>query len=94
MVISEEVLARAYTVPVQLKSSGTTAAYLVNISARQRMLLQRMARFYQVINRGMAAPDALINLARAREECLRAVRCGVPASVPARIRCNWHCVRS
>lgn len=78
MVISEEVLARAYTAPVQLeKSSGTTVAYLVNISARQRMLLQRMARFYQAINRGMAAPDALINLARARKECLRALRCGV-----------------
>ena len=75
MAISEEVLALAHTVTVQLeKSSGTAAAHLVNISGRQRMLSQRMAKFYQAINWGVASPDALMNLARAREEFLRAMK--------------------
>ncbi len=75
MVMNEEVLVLAHAVTVQLEElSGSAAAHLVNISGRQRMLSQRMAKFYQAINWGVASSDALINLARARDEFLRAMK--------------------
>lgn len=75
MVINEEVLALAHKATVQLElSSGTAAARLVNISGRQRMLSQRMAKFYQAINWGVGSSDALVNLAKARDEFLRAMK--------------------
>ena len=71
MVANEQVLALAHASTVQLeKTSGSVAARLVNISGRQRMLSQRMAKFYQAINWGVASSDALINLAKARDEFL------------------------
>ncbi|RBA24957.1 type IV pili methyl-accepting chemotaxis transducer N-terminal domain-containing protein [Herminiimonas fonticola] len=74
MVVNEQVLALAHASTVQLeKSSGSVAARLVNISGRQRMLSQRMAKFYQAINWGVASSDALINLAKARDEFLLAM---------------------
>jgi hypothetical protein len=74
MVINEEVLSLAHTATVQLeKLSGTAVARLVNIAGRQRMLSQRMAKFYQAINWGVASSDALINLAKARDEFLIAM---------------------
>ncbi len=74
MVLNEEVLALAHASTVQLeKTSGTAAARLVNISGRQRMLSQRMAKFYQAINWSVASSDALINLAKARDEFLLAM---------------------
>lgn len=74
MLINEEVLSLAHAATVQLeKSSGTAAARLVNIAGRQRMLSQRMAKFYQAINWGVASSDALINLAKARDEFLLAM---------------------
>ena len=74
MVVNEQVLALAHASTVQLeKSSGSVAARLVNISGRQRMLSQRMAKFYQAINWGVASSDALMNLAKARDEFLLAM---------------------
>jgi hypothetical protein len=74
MKINEDVLALAQTATVQLeKVSGTAAGRLVNLSGRQRMLSQRMAKFYQAFNWGVASPDALMNLAKAREEFVAAM---------------------
>lgn len=71
MVVNEQVLALAHASTVQLeKTSGSAAARLVNISGRQRMLSQRMAKFYQAINWGVASSDGLINLAKARDDFL------------------------
>jgi hypothetical protein len=72
MSLSDEVLALAQTATVQLEGlSGTGVGHLVNISGRQRMLSQRMAKFYQAINWGTASSDALIKLTNARDEFLK-----------------------
>lgn len=86
MLANEQVLALAHASTVQLeKTSGSVAARLVNISGRQRMLSQRMAKFYQAINWGVASSDALINLAKARDEFLLAMTelSGSPKNTPA-----------
>lgn len=74
MASSDEILGLAQTATVQLEAlSGTTAGHLVNISGRQRMLSQRMAKFYQAINWGTASTDALAKLTTARDEFLKAM---------------------
>lgn len=74
LVINEEVLALAQTATVQLeKLSGTTAGRLVNLSGRQRMLSQRMAKFYQAINWDIAPPKAQEKLFDARKEFIAAL---------------------
>ena len=74
MSLSDEVLALAQTATVQLEGlSGTATGHLVNISGRQRMLSQRMAKFYQAINWGAASSDALVKLTTARDEFLKAM---------------------
>jgi nitrate/nitrite-specific signal transduction histidine kinase len=69
LAISEDVLAIAHQGTVQLeKLSGTTTGHLVNISGRERMLSQRMAKFYQASAWGVADEKSVANLVTARKE--------------------------
>jgi len=69
LVINEEVLAMAQAATVQLeKLSATPTGRLVNMAGRERMLSQRMAKFYQAIHWGIATPAAQEKLNEARKE--------------------------
>ena len=61
------VLAHQGTVQLE-KKSGSTAGRLVNISGRQRMLSQRMAKFYQAIAWGVGNDGSPGELEKARKE--------------------------
>jgi nitrate/nitrite-specific signal transduction histidine kinase len=67
--LSEQVLSLAHQGTVQLeKKSGSAAGRLVNISGRQRMLSQRMAKFYQAIAWGVGNDNSPAELEKARKE--------------------------
>ncbi len=69
MEVNEEVLLIAHSGTVQLeKHVGTTQGRLVNIAGRQRMLSQRMAKFYQALAWGVAPGNGSAELDKARRE--------------------------
>jgi probable addiction module antidote protein len=69
LTINEDILVIAQESTDQLeKYSRTAAGKVVNLAGRQRMLSQRMAKFYQALNWGIAGPDTLAKLAAARKE--------------------------
>jgi hypothetical protein len=72
--MSDEVLALANTATLQLERySGTVGGRLINMAGRQRMLSQRMAKFYQAIGWEVAAQDAWTKLSDARREFVAAL---------------------
>jgi probable addiction module antidote protein len=69
LTINEDILVMAQESTDQLeKYSRTAAGKVVNLAGRQRMLSQRMAKFYQALNWGVATPDTMARLAAARRE--------------------------
>ena len=74
LAISEEVLALSHQGTVQLeKKSGSVSGHLVNISGRQRMLSQRMAKYYQASSWGVADDKLGANLEKSRKDFVEAL---------------------
>ena len=67
--VSEEVLHLSHEGTLQLASlSKSESGPLVGVAGRQRMLSQRMAKFYQAIHWGVAPGNAATELVKARKE--------------------------
>ena len=75
MEINEEVLSLAHQGTVLLeKHSGTSEGRLINVAGRQRMLSQRMAKFYQAIQWDVAPAAGATELEKARREFVAALQ--------------------
>jgi hypothetical protein len=73
LAISEEFLKNAQAVTQEIeKSAANASAAVVNISGRQRMLSQRIAKFY-FFNEWGLAPGAVQEIKRGREEFVAAM---------------------
>ncbi|MFY3383192.1 type IV pili methyl-accepting chemotaxis transducer N-terminal domain-containing protein [Paracidovorax sp. MALMAid1276] len=69
-----KVLALAHQGTVQYESaSGKPVGHLVNVAGRQRMLSQRMAKFYLAAQLPVDAPAAITEIGRARTEFVAAM---------------------
>lgn len=67
--LNEPLLRAAHQVVVELeKSAGTATARLVNVAGRQRMLSQRIAKFYMLLSMGNKTPGLAENMQQARQE--------------------------
>ncbi len=74
LTINEDILVMAQESTDQLeKFSRTAAGKVVNLAGRQRMLSQRMAKFYQALNWGVASPDTATKLVAARNEFIESL---------------------
>jgi len=73
--MSDEVLRLAHQGTQQLESrSGTTSSRLVNVAGRQRMLSQRMAKFYQAAAWGVGGEQSRAEIDKARGEFVTALQ--------------------
>lgn len=69
LALSEDVLALAQQGTQQLeKLSGSESGRLVNVSGRQRMLSQRMAKYYQAVAWGVADDKSMALLEKSRKD--------------------------
>jgi hypothetical protein len=75
MEINEDILALAHQGTVLLeKHSGTSQGRLVNIAGRQRMLSQRMAKFYQAAIWNVSPASGSAELEKARKEFVQGLQ--------------------
>lgn len=85
LALSDEVLALAQQGVSQFeKQSSSAAGHLVNVSGRQRMLAQRMAKFYQAMAWGVGDANSQAGLDKAHKEFADALKelAAAPANTP------------